>query len=356
MRLDKFLVGPEAHLHDIIEKLNRNSAGIVIVVDNEGRLIGTITDGDVRRAVLGGCEMSATATEVFDHKDPASPSKPIAAAPNSDEATLLHLMTTHRLRQIPIIDEDRRVIDVALLENFIQEREAEMQAVLMAGGLGKRLHPLTQETPKPMLKLAGRPIMEHIVQQLRDTGIEQVSVATHFKHEVIAKHFGDGREFGVNINYVHEDDPLGTAGALGMMPRPHGPVLVMNGDILTNLNFRAFFQFHRDNDAVLTAAVRPYEFTVPYGVMETDGVSIVSLKEKPTIKWMINAGIYILDPTAFDYIPSGTHLDMTELIDSLITNGCKTVCFPLHEYWRDIGHMKDFVDAKDEIDTLLSVK
>lgn len=356
MNLENVLISKHRSLSNIIEMLNASSAGIVVMVDEDGRLLGTITDGDVRRAVLHGCEMTESAEEVLGHKDAESPQTPISAPVGADEATILTLMTENRLHQVPLVDADGRVIDVVLLDDLVLESKEELAAVLMAGGFGKRLMPMTANTPKPMLEIGGQPILERIVGQLRDSGIGRISVTTHYRHDQIVDHFGDGENFGLNIDYVREDNPLGTAGALSMIERPSQPVLVMNGDILTDLNFRVFGKFHADNDAVMTVAVRPYEHTVPYGVMETDGVVVKGVREKPKSRWMINAGIYVLAPEAFDFIPKGEHFDMPSLMERLIENGLKVVCFPLYEYWRDIGQPQDFKAAEDDVKNMLRRK
>ena len=348
-KLEDYLVTTYATISCIIEKLNENASGIVVVVDDQKKLIGTITDGDVRRAFLEGSDMTVNALEVMRHKDPHAPAKPVHARQGDDDASILHMMTSDRLRQIPILDDEGRVVDIVLLEDLVQDGEDEIAAVLMAGGFGKRLHPMTAETPKPMLELAGRPIMEHIVDQLRESGIGRLSVTTHYRSEKITDHFGNGEDFGIKINYVQEDNPLGTAGGLGGMDKPSRPVLVMNGDILTKLNFRMFSTFHMENDAMLTVAVRPYEHTVPFGVMAIDGARVTGIEEKPKNRWMVNAGIYILDPDVFDYIPREQHFDMPDLMQKLIDAGHKVVCFPLHEYWRDIGRPEDFKGAEQDL-------
>lgn len=346
---DHILVLPEAQLATLIEEMNLSGAGVVFVVDGERRLIGSITDGDVRRAFLRGCEMTATAQEVLSFKAPEARQTTLSAPIGTDEPSLLHLMAQNSLHQIPLIDDSGRVVDVVLLDDLVKEGEATLAAVLMAGGFGKRLMPLTESIPKPMLQIGGRPIMERIINQLRDSGIGRVSVTTHYLHDQIADHFGDGENFGLDIDYVREDNPLGTAGGLSKMQRPSQPVLVMNGDILTELNFRMFSHFHKENNAVMTVAVRPYEHTVPYGVMETDGIEVKAIQEKPKNRWMVNAGIYILAPQAFDFIPTNTYFDMPSLMERLIEQNLKVVCFPIYEYWKDIGRPQDFSDAEKDV-------
>ena len=353
MELTSVLARRNDRLSAIIQMLNESGAGIVILVDDERHVLGTITDGDVRRAILHDFDMSTTVEEVLLHKDVKASQIPVTAQVGTDEATILAMMAENRLHQIPLVDDEGRVVDLVLLDDLVLESEAELGAVLMAGGFGKRLMPMTASTPKPMLEIGGRPILERIIGQLRDSGIGRVSVTTHYRHDQIADHFGDGENFGVDIDYVREDNPLGTAGALSMIERPDTPVLVMNSDILTGLNFRMLGKFHSENKAVMTVAVRPYEHTVPYGVVETEGIVVKGVREKPKSRWMINAGIYILAPDAFNYIPHGEYFDMPSLMDRLIENGLNVVCFPLYEYWRDIGRPQDFEDAEKDVRNIL---
>jgi NDP-sugar pyrophosphorylase family protein len=221
--------------------------------------------------------------------------------------------------------------------------------MVMAGGYGTRLRPLTDETPKPMLPIGSRPLLELIVSQLRDAGIRKVNLATHYKSEVITEHFKDGSDFGVDIRYVKEDQPLGTAGALSLLEDSDEPLLVVNGDILTRVDFRAMLNFHREHNADLTVAVRQYEFRVPYGVIEADGVWIKGISEKPVVRQFINAGIYLLSPSVRAVIPNGQHFDIPDLVHRLIEEGRPVVCFPVREYWLDIGKADQYDQAKSDV-------
>jgi len=220
--------------------------------------------------------------------------------------------------------------------------------VIMAGGFGTRLRPFTDTTPKPMLPVGDRPLMERTLENLQETGIRNVTISTHYKPEVIINHFQDGSEFGININYVNEEQPLGTAGALGLMTPPDDTVLIINGDILTNVNFESMFQFHREHRAEMTVATRIYEFQLPYGVVEMEGVRISKITEKPTKKFFVSAGIYLLEPRMFAYIPKNQRFDMTDLIERLLIEGRQVVNFPIREYWLDIGRHPDYERAQVE--------
>ena len=240
-------------------------------------------------------------------------------------------------------------MDIALLSELITEQHPPTSAVIMAGGRGSRMRPLTDDIPKPMLPVGDRPLLESILDQLRKARINHINLITHYKKEVISNHFGNGAGFGVEIQYVEEDQPLGTAGGLSLLEASDGPLLVINGDIFTEVNFQAMMDFHRENKADMTVAVKNQEFSLPYGVVETDGVRITSISEKPVVRHFINAGIYLLNPELCRQIPAGQPYDMTELIALLIKDGRTVVSFPVHEYWLDIGQQSDYQRVQDYV-------
>ena len=275
----------------------------------------------------------------------------MTAPAGADRSELLRLMRECVVRQIPLIDSRGRVAGVATLDELIPEQVLPVQAIIMAGGPGTRLRPLTEKMPKPMLPVGDRPIMEVIIGGLREAGIRRVSIATHYQPKKITDYFGDGEQFGVELNYVAEDRPLGTAGALGIMDRSNEPLLVINGDILTQVNFRAMLDYHREHGADLTMAVSKYDVQVPYGVVECEGQNVCRLREKPLLNFFVNAGIYLLEPLVHQYIPNGKHLDMTDLIEQLIDKGRTVVSFPIVEYWLDIGEHDDYVRAQRDVES-----
>lgn len=342
-KLNALTVVAGASIRDVMECIDRNGQGIAIVLGPERELIATISDGDIRRAILAGKNLDRPLTEILDNRQ--SP-LPITARSDTDDSTLLHTMNETGVRQIPIVDEGGRVVDVALLSELVKEFELPLRAVVMAGGHGMRLRPLTDDLPKPMLPIGSRPLLELIVEQLQKAGIRRVNLTTHFKGEVISNHFGNGQAFGVDINYVKEDQPLGTAGALSLIEDSDEPLLVINGDILTRLDFGAMLDFHREQQAELTVAVRQYEIKVPYGVVDTNGVDVRGISEKPSIRQFINAGIYLLNPSVTRLIPQGQPFDIPELIDRLIADKRTVVCFPIREYWLDIGKADQYDQAK----------
>jgi len=340
---------PDVSIRHLMELIDRSAQGIALIVDEERRLIGTVTDGDIRRAVLAGLDLELSAAELLKRRQPAFDTGPLTAMAGTSDATLLQMMTENGVRHIPLVDDQGCVVDIAILSELVKEYELPIQAMVMAGGYGTRLRPLTDELPKPMLPVGDRPLLEIIVGRLREAGIRQVNVATHYKSEVIADHFKDGQEFGVDIRYVKEDQPLGTAGALSLLEESNEPLLVINGDILTRVDFRAMLSFHREHEADLTVAVRQYEFRVPYGVIDTDGVAVTGISEKPMVRQFINAGIYLLNPSIRRLIPNGQHYDIPELIERLLQEGRPVVCFPIREYWLDIGKSDQYDQAKVDV-------
>ncbi|MCX6056668.1 MAG: nucleotidyltransferase family protein [Chloroflexi bacterium] len=348
--IKELFISPTAPIRFAIENIDRGGMGITLVVNDEQHLAGTISDGDVRRAMLDGVDLNQPVRILLERKANTQYSKPITAQVGTAPDTLIALMREYALTVIPILSEDNRVIDLITMEELIPSDTLPLQAVIMAGGFGSRLQPFTAQTPKPMLPVGGRPVMEVILEKLRLAGIQKINVTTHYLPEKITEHFGDGKDFGVELSYVNEEEPLGTGGALGLLPQPTGPILVVNGDVLTQVNYRAMLAFHKENLADMTVAVRQYEFEIPYGVVECDGVRIKALREKPRIEHFINAGIYLLSPSVYDYIPSGKHFNMTDLIQWLIDAGRIVVSFPVNEYWLDVGQPKDYARAQQDVE------
>jgi dTDP-glucose pyrophosphorylase len=347
-KIQEHLISPQATIRDCMTCIDRNGKGIALVVDEEKRLVGTISDGDIRRAILRGTNLDSSLQSLLTEARGAGDHQPVTARVGTSDADLLLLMNDKGVRQIPIIDDENHVIDISFMTDLVLEYELPMTAVVMAGGFGNRLQPLTEKTPKPMLPIGDRPMLERTIEQLKNTGIRRVSLTTHYKAEVISDHFGNGQDFGVAIDYVREDQPLGTAGAIKLLEVGDEPLLVINGDILTHVDFRAMLAYHQKHEACLTVGVRQYDLQVPYGVMECDGANILRVSEKPKIQFLVNAGIYLLDPKAREFIPSGRRFDMTDLIASLIQAKRNVVSFPILEYWLDIGQHSDYEKAKSD--------
>jgi dTDP-glucose pyrophosphorylase len=324
-----------------------------LVVEPGRRLVGTVTDGDIRRAMLADISLDEGVGVLLERQAALGEDRPIplTAQVGTPASELIVLMRRYEVRQIPIVDDERRPTDVVLLHELIGVDGPPLRAIVMAGGLGRRLGDLTAAMPKPMLPVGDRPLLEHIIEQLREAGIRHVNLTTHYRADVIAEHFGDGREHGVEIEYVSEERPLGTAGALGLVSGAE-PILVMNGDILTRVDFRAMHRFHDEHRADMTVAVRPYEARVPYGIVELDGSRISSVDEKPLVRGFVNAGIYLINPDVRGFVEPGEHLDMPQLIDRLLDGSRTVVGFPLREYWLDIGQPADYEQALRDVERL----
>ena len=341
-----FCVPPEAPLRDAAACMNRNRKGIAVATDAEGRLLGTVTDGDIRRALLAGRGLDTPVSVLLAEKGGAAP---VTAAEGTPSGDLLRLMQERAVHQVPLLDAGGRVVGLATLEDLLPQEVQPLRAVIMAGGYGKRLYPLTERTPKPMLPVGDRPLIQHTIDQLRDAGIHRVSITTHYQSERIAEHFGDGAAFGVSVDYVTEEQPLGTAGSLSLLKDSDEPLLVVNGDILTRIDFRALLSFHREQRADLTVGVRKYDLNVPYGVVECEGAAVRRLAEKPVYGFLINAGIYLVEPSARRFVPSGRRFDMTDMIQALLDRGRPVVSFPILEYWLDVGCPDDYLRAQKDV-------
>lgn len=340
----------DSAIRDVMNCMDRSRMGIVLIVDPQRKLVGTVTDGDVRRALLARCDLDQSVSVLLARKAGTPFAQPITAPAGANPSDYLRVLKQHNVVHLPLVDAEQRIVGLITLDDFISERPLPPQAIVMAGGMGQRLRPLTEEIPKPMLRIGDRPLLEIIIEQLRGAGIRQVKVTTHHKREKITEHFGDGRDFGVALSYVEEDKPLGTVGGLGLLDgMSDETLLVMNGDILTQLDFRAMLAYHREHRADLTVAVRHYDFTVPYGVIHCEGSNVTGVSEKPVFDFFVNAGIYLLEPVVRRFIPTGQRFDMTDLIQCLVDAGRAVVSFPIREYWLDIGQHADYAQAQASV-------
>jgi dTDP-glucose pyrophosphorylase len=341
------LVRPELPLEEAIEVLDKGGLRIALVVEDSGELSGTLTDGDIRRALLRHVPMTSPVREVMC-------STPHVAGSDWSKEKILTVMEDLELLQIPVVDDGKRVVGLETLHGLMERRTVRNPVFLMAGGFGTRLRPLTNECPKPLLKVGDKPILELILESLVNAGFYQFFISTHYLPEMIREHFGDGSQWGVNIEYVHEEQPLGTGGALGLLPKERIdlPLLMMNGDLLTTVNYRGLLDFHVEHGSVATMCVREYEHQIPYGVVQTDGTYIRSMEEKPVQKCFINAGIYVVSPELVRAVTPGERIDMPTLLEKQMAADKKVSMFPVHEYWLDIGKLDDFHRAQEEVDRL----
>lgn len=343
------LISRSDTVRELMKLMDRCALGIVLVIDENGRFEATVTDGDVRRAILWGIELDRPVIDLLaSRNDSGGYRNPVTARAGTALAELRQLMLRHRVRQIPLLDSEDRVVDIAKDSDCLPSAALPLDSLIMAGGFGKRLMPLTENCPKPMLPVNGKPILEHLVSKLRAAGIQHVNISTHYRAESIVDHFHDGKDFGVVIEYVDEDRPMGTAGSLAKTSVGTFPLLVVNGDILTSVDFRAMLEFHREHLADMTVAVQQYEVRIPYGVITTDGVAAIRIIEKPTLRHFVNAGIYLVQPSVCKMVPSDHPFDMPDLITSLIGAHRRVICFPIREYWVDVGRIEEYERASTD--------
>jgi dTDP-glucose pyrophosphorylase len=326
----------------ILKVIDESAIKLAIVVDKNNKLLGTISDGDIRRAILNGFSLDDKIAPIYNRK-------PIVMKENYRKEELIQLCTQRKIYQIPVIDKDNKVIDILLLDELLKPKRYSNRVVLMVGGLGTRLKPLTKTTPKPMLHVGSKPILQIIVENFVRYGFTNITMCVGYKSNIIQDYFGDGRAFGAIIDYVVEKKRMGTAGALSLLKnKPQEVFFVMNGDLLTNVNFESMLEYHISHNTIATMAVRSFTYHVPYGVVQQKGSLIKEIEEKPSYNYFVNAGIYILDPSCLDFIPKNIFYDMPTLFNELIQKHYKTVSFPLNEYWLDIGHINDYKQANDD--------
>jgi nucleotidyl transferase len=331
-----------ATIKEALQIIDNGSIQIAVVVDDENRLLGTLTDGDIRRGILKGLDLnSSIETIIF--------KTPTIAKMDATKEEILKLALSKKLHQIPIVDDNGRVLGIKEIEELVEPKIKTNKVILMVGGLGTRLRPLTQDIPKPMLKVGDKPILQTIVEKFAEYGYVNIVMCVNYKSKIIQDYFGDGSKFGVNIEYVLEEQRMGTAGALSLLKdKPSEPFFVMNGDLLTNVNFENLNNYHMATNSIGTMCVREYELQVPYGVVNINDGRVISIEEKPTHKFFVSAGIYMLSPEVLDYVPKNEFFDMPALFENLINLSKNVVSFPIMEYWLDIGRMDEYKRANEE--------
>ncbi|MFG0216184.1 nucleotidyltransferase family protein [Brevibacillus porteri] len=338
----ELLVSPQTPILHTLEIIDKSARQIALVADENDRLLGTVTDGDIRRGLLKGRALQDPISLIMN-------SFPTVASPYETRENILALMKIKKIHQIPIVDEDGKIVHVEVLNELLRPTRKDNWVILMAGGLGTRLHPLTYDCPKPLLKVGNKPLLETILQSFIDQGFHRFYISVKYKAEMIQEHFGDGSNWGISIQYLQEKESLGTAGALSLLPeKPSEPFFVMNGDLLTKVNFEQLLDFHKTYQAQATMCVREYDHQIPYGVVRLDKYRLTSIEEKPTQSFFVNAGIYVLSPDAVENIPHNQYFDMPSLFDHLVKHQQQTIAFPIREYWLDIGRMADFERANME--------
>ncbi len=336
----EILLKPTDSLKTTIKTLHSGGRRIALVADNNRKLLGTVTDGDIRRALIKHISMDRAVEHIMN-------CKPSTALVSDSPHSIMSKMKSKDLLSIPLLDEHGIIIGLETLQQLIKNKKYDNPVFLMAGGFGTRLHPLTKNKPKPLLNVGNRPILETIINQFIEEGFHNFYISTHYKAEMIHNYFGDGSNWNVKIEYIHEEVPLGTAGSLGLLPDDiiGLPIVMMNGDLLTKVNFGHLLDFHHKQGGCATMCIREYDFQVPYGVVDIEGHSVTSIVEKPIQKFFVNAGIYVLDSRLIKCIDGVSYLDMPNLLESQIEKGEEINVFPIHEYWLDIGRMEEYESA-----------
>lgn len=340
--VENIKLAPTSSIREALKIIDRGALQIAIVVDEHDQLIGTLTDGDIRRGLLNNLSMNDTIESIIFRN-------PTVAKISDTKEDILKRAIAKKLHQIPIIDDENRVIGIKEIEELVKPHVKANRVVLMVGGLGSRLRPLTEDTPKPMLRVGNKPILQTIVEKFAEYGFVNIVMCVNYKSHIIQDYFGDGSAFGAKIEYVLEEQRMGTAGALSLLrSAPNEPFFVMNGDLLTNVNFEQLLDYHLSQNAAATMCVREYDYQVPYGVVNVEDSRILSIEEKPIYKFFVSAGIYMLSPEILKLIPPNEFYDMPTLFEALIKEGKKTISFPIREYWLDIGRMEEYERANSE--------
>lgn len=335
----KALIPQTATLADAIKNLDDSHLQISLVVSPEGKLLGTLTDGDVRRGLLHGLGMSSPI-------EPIIYNAPLVVPPSVERETALQIMRANKIHQLPIVDKEQNVVGLHLWDELSIPTERPNLMVIMAGGQGTRLRPHTETCPKPLLPVGNKPMLEHIIERAKADGFNYFIIAVHYLGHMIEDYFGDGSQWQVKIEYIREDSPLGTAGAIGLLEsKPALPFLVTNGDVLTDIRYGELLDFHCLHNSLATMAVRLHEWQNPFGVVNTEGVDIVGFEEKPISRSNINAGIYTLEPRALELLVANEYCDMPTLFTRLQEKGHRTIVYPMHEPWLDIGRVEDYETA-----------
>jgi dTDP-glucose pyrophosphorylase len=330
-------------IDEVIRNLDRVAIRIVLVVNENAELQGTISDGDVRRGLLKGLSLESPITSVI-HRNP------LVVTPEMGRELVMRLMVANKIHQIPIVDEQHHIVGLHLWDDITTPAERPNLMVIMAGGMGTRLHPYTRNCPKPLLPVAGKPILEHIIERARLEGFRDFVLAVNWLGHMIEDHFGDGDRLGVRIQYVREESPLGTAGALSLLvPPPQEAFVVTNGDVITDIHYGELLDFHIRYNAMATMAVRSYEWQHPFGVVQTRGVNIVGFEEKPVVRSRINAGVYVLMPQALSVLNEGEPCGMPTVFARLKEKAARTVAYPMHEPWLDVGRPDDLESANAQM-------
>lgn len=343
LRTKDYCVYVDSTIKVAMEAIDMNLTGAVFVINNKNQVIGVLTDGDIRRAILKVRVIENTIEPYYNRNFKF-------ATHLENRKKVKEYMILHKIRQLPILDKEKRLVEVCFLDDLISYDKKDNFVFILAGGMGTRLKPLTDNIPKPMLNVGSKPILEHIIESFKEFGYYKFIISLNYMGQIIEDYFGDGSKFDVSITYVKEKNKLGTAGSIKLAKDIlNKPFIVINGDILTKMDFDDFLNCHIENKFDITVGVRNYEIKVPYGIMITEDKLIKSLQEKPTYSFYINSGVYVVNPELINYIPSDEQYNMTDLINNVIDNENKPGTYPITEYWADIGQLDDYRKANEDI-------
>lgn len=346
--IDKICISTEATIREAMVAIGQGVIQVALVIDENRRLLATVTDGDIRRGLLSGLTLDAPITTVMRNK-------PLTISAEAGRPAARRLMREKRLHHVPLVDSEGRIVDISWIDEIVGLKPNNTRVILMAGGLGMRLRPLTDNLPKPMLKIGNKPLLEVIFQNFIEQGFGKFTISVNYLADIIKKHFGDGRSLGVDIDYINETNRMGTAGALSLLDEwPDTPFVVMNGDLLTTLKFENVLRFHTDSNSIATMGAREFNMQVPYGVVKAEGTRLVGIEEKPNQAFYVNSGIYILSPQVLDFIEPNRPLDMPELFMKALSGGNIASVYPVRDYWMDIGRAEDLERARIEYETVFA--
>lgn len=335
---------PQSDIRDAMRTLDETALRIAIVCDENNKLLGTVTDGDIRRGLLKNSDMQDSVSAVMNQS-------PRTVTPSHTRQQRIEIMDQYDLLALPIVDDKNHLVGLETLHQVLKPKKRDNPIFIMAGGFGTRLRPLTDNCPKPMLRVGDKPMLEHLINQFRVLGFHDFYISTHYMPEVIQEHFGDGNQWDISITYIHEDTPLGTGGALGLLPKnlPQLPLIMMNGDVLTKIDFTELLEHHKSLNLDATMCVRELEYKISYGVVESEGGLITNMVEKPTYRYHINTGIYVLSPECVASVQHNTKIDLPTLLKQRMDKSKKVGIYTTHEYWLDIGQMADYQKAQQDI-------
>jgi dTDP-glucose pyrophosphorylase len=339
--LRQYVVAQGESIRGAMQVITDNWREVALVADDRGRVVGVVTDGDIRRGLLSGLALDSPVTGIMTQKY-------VYVGVEADRAGVLDLMRARRIRHVPVIDGEQRLVGIHFLEVLLGIADKPNAAVIMAGGEGRRLRPLTDRLPKPMVPVAGRPILERIVLHLVGYGVKRIYISVNYMAEVITEHFGDGERFGCAITYLRESTALGTGGPLSLIPEaPSHPLLVMNGDLVTQVDVSRLLQFHEREGACATLAARHYQVEIPFGVVTQRDNQLTDLLEKPTPHYLINAGIYVLEPEVLPLVPADTFFPITTLFEKLLEDKRRVAVYSIEEDWIDVGRREELRRANE---------